>query len=158
MTSERGDHAGVGFPPPFVFLGFTLLGPILDRALSWERMALSWPWRLTLALLLIGLGLAVVLAAIRGFGKAGTRPEPWQPSSALVTDGIYRHTRNPMYLGMALLALGLGFALGSVGSLLLLIPAVVAIDRFVIAREEAYLSRQFGGSYHAYCARVRRWW
>lgn len=79
------------------------------------------------------------------------------PSSAIVTGGIYRFTRNPMYVGMTFIALGLGTLMASVGALIMILPAVLAIDRFVIAKEEAYLQRRFGSDYEAYCRTVRRW-
>ncbi|MEQ1688928.1 MAG: isoprenylcysteine carboxylmethyltransferase family protein, partial [Sphingopyxis sp.] len=71
--------------------------------------------------------------------------------------GIYSHTRNPMYLGMVSVFLGLAVAMSSLGALLLAMPVMVIIRTQVIAREEAYLTAKFGAEYTAYLARVRRW-
>lgn len=152
--AQPPDHAGVRFPPPFVFLGFLMLGLLLDRLGGWPKLppALYYPG---IAVVLAGLGL--LLSALSGFRRAGTRPEPWQPSSSIVEHGPYRFTRNPMYLGMALLMLGLALIAASTAALALVPVAVIAIDRCVIVREEAYLQRKFGDAYGAYCGRVRRW-
>ena len=79
------------------------------------------------------------------------------PSTVLATDGLYRFSRNPIYLGFAITYAGLAVAMDSVLVLLLLIPCLIVVDRFVIRREERYLSAKFGADYDAYRARVRRW-
>jgi protein-S-isoprenylcysteine O-methyltransferase Ste14 len=157
MSPQDEDHPGVRFPPPFVFLGFVLLGPLVDRLFRLEPIELPPLVVGAAALLLIGGGVGLALAAVRRFGAAGTRVEPWAPSSAIVQDGVYRFTRNPMYVGMALLAAGLALMSRSPGALLLVPLAVLSIDRFVIPREESYLERRFGDAYRDYCRRVRRW-
>ncbi len=83
--------------------------------------------------------------------------DPWRASSALVTSGPYRFTRNPMYLGMASLYAGIALAFGLLWSLALLLAVLVVIDRGVIAREERYLERRFGDEYRIYKQQVRRW-
>jgi protein-S-isoprenylcysteine O-methyltransferase Ste14 len=80
-----------------------------------------------------------------------------KPDTALVTSGPYRFTRNPMYLGMAFLYVGFAFAFGVIWALAFLPAVIVVVDRFVIAREEPYLERNFGQAYRDYKARVRRW-
>lgn len=157
MSKRDADHAGIRFPPPFVFLGFLLLGPLLDRLAGLPKLSLPFALTGFLAILLIVAGLTVALLATRRFGAAGTRVEPWAPTSAIVTDGVYRYTRNPMYLGMILLSFGLGLLFRSPGSLLLVPLAAAAIAVFVIPREEAYLEHKFGADYLAYRKRVRRW-
>lgn len=154
---DRGP--GVRLPPPLIFtLGLAAggalqwLGPDLPQVPPGGLVAL----RSVAALL----GLASVLlltAALGGFRRRGTDPRPWRPDSALVVDGIYRRTRNPMYLGMALLYAAIALGLNAAGPLLLL-PAVLAVIRWqVIAREEAYLGRLFGPAYADYCRQVPRW-
>jgi protein-S-isoprenylcysteine O-methyltransferase Ste14 len=157
VKGAGADHAGIRVPPPLIFLGLVVVGPLLDRLLGLAPFALARPLQVGLVLVLVAAGLALVLAAIRGFASAGTRVEPWAPSSAIVSDGIYRFTRNPMYLGMTLVMLGLALIIGSPASLALVALAVLIVDRFVIRREEAYLERKFGDPYRAYRAKVRRW-
>ena len=112
----------------------------------------NWAWRLAgITLLLLGNGLAwwgvAVLGARPTTGLAGD----------LVTEGPYRFTRNPIYLGMVLSLTGLAIAFGNLWLLTMLVPFVLVIRYGVIAREEAYLERKFGDAYRAYRARVRRW-
>ncbi|MGI9083774.1 MAG: methyltransferase family protein [Aeromicrobium sp.] len=95
--------------------------------------------------------------ATRRFARAGTAVIPFRPSTALVTTGPFRFTRNPMYLGMAVLQAGLSLAFGLMWALAMVPVAVLAVDRLVIAREEPYLERRFGADYIAYKSRVRRW-
>jgi len=81
----------------------------------------------------------------------------WQPDQALIASGVYKLSRNPMYLGMALLCLGIAMLFKSLVGIILIGVALVVIDRYVVAREEAYLARRFGAEYDAYRAKVRRW-
>jgi protein-S-isoprenylcysteine O-methyltransferase Ste14 len=117
------------------------------------------PWRLALAMLLVLCGGAVALAGVLAFRRARTTVNPLRPDSAsqLVVAGIYRHTRNPMYLGMALWLLAWGLWL-DVPPALLGVPAfVLYLNRFQIAPEERALQALFGADFAGYCARVRRW-
>lgn len=103
------------------------------------------------------LWLALDGAAMLHFRRAGTSMVPLNPSTARVTTGPYRFTRNPMYVGMAALYIGLALALGVIWALLLLPLVIGAVDQLVIAREESYLVRKFGQPYCDYMARERRW-
>ena len=157
MTGQSPDHAGVRVPPPLIFLGLVLIGPLLDRLFGIAPLHIGQPVRSILIVLLVAAGLIIVLAAIRNFARTGTRVEPWAPSSAIVSDGIYRFTRNPMYIGMALVMLGLALVIGSPASIAMVAVGLIIVDRFVIRREEAYLEAKFGNDYRAYRTRVRRW-
>lgn len=149
------DVAGVPLPPPLVYLAGLGVGAIVEW--FWPTPDLAWP----LAVLAGVLGAAAFLllagGAQRRFSRAGTPAIPFQPSTALVVSGPYRFTRNPMYLGMAVLHLGLALAFGLLWALALLPVVVLVIDRLVIAREEPYLERRFGAEYVAFKSRVRRW-
>ena len=108
-------------------------------------------------LLPVAAGLGITLWAAGLFRAAGTPVMPFEPSTALVTGGIYRWTRNPMYLGMAIALLGLAVLLGTLGAFLPLPLFVWQIRRKFILPEEAFLEGLFGGRYLEYKARVRRW-
>ena len=146
-------HADVGFPPPLVFLGFVLLGPLIERFVPLPRLAL--PWLVGAAVMLAGV--ALLAAAQRLFFRRGENPAPWTPTGAIVDAGLYAHTRNPMYLAMTIIAIGLSLLLESWLSLALTAVAVIVIRTQVIAREERYLRATFGAAYSDYCRRVRRW-
>lgn len=149
MSSD--DNPRVFLPPPLIFAGPLAAGLMIDS--SAFRVA---PVAIVGAVTAAG-GLALIAVALGLFRIRRTRPEPWQPASSLVVGGLYRFTRNPMYLGMALLSLGVALAFASLPGALLSAATLGIIDRFVVPREEAYLTRRFGQDYIAYTARVRRW-
>ena len=141
-------------PPIWLVLGL-ISAYLLDRALPLLEY-LRAPWNLTgFVPLTLGCLMAVMSAA--AFKRAGTPVVPFEPSKKLVLGGWYRFTRNPMYLGLALVQLGVGMLLGSLGALLPF-PALMAVlhFRFVLG-EEQFLDGIFGEEYRAYCSSVRRW-
>ena len=107
--------------------------------------------------LLSGLGAAIAGWAEIAFLIARTGTLPISPTSTIVSTGIYRWTRNPMYLGMSLVTAGLAFLLGSLWFLIVLPLAVYAVTKLAIEPEEAYLQRKFGQTYLDYKNKVRRW-
>lgn len=149
--------AGVIAPPPLIFLAGAGLGLLADWLLRLDPLPLAPVVRWGLCAVLAVGGAALIAAALGRFGQAKTPPEPWKPTTALATDGIYAHTRNPMYLGMALLLLAVAIGFASLGTLLLFPVVLITVDRFVIAREERYLDGLFGAPYAAYRQNVRRW-
>ena len=157
MSTEPRDIPGVIAPPPLIFLGFLAAGWWVGGLLDEPSLGLMTDWRRGIALVLIAAGLVIEGAAAGRFRRARTAVEPWKPSTALVTDGIYGLTRNPIYLGFAVTYVGLGVGLDSPLALAMVFPCLIVMDRFVIAREEAYLERKFGEPYRAYRQRVRRW-
>lgn len=155
--SARGDHAGVLAPPPLIFLAFLLVGFGIGRLISEPSLGLAVEWRRGLAFVLVIGGLLLDGIAAGTFRRLGTPPEPWKPTTALATGGLYRFSRNPIYLGFGLTYIGFAVAMDSPIALAMLPPCLIVIDRFVIAREERYLSARFGAEYEAYKGRVRRW-
>lgn len=144
-------------PPPLVGLVCAIAMWGLARATP----AFAMPSALCLALAagcaLLGIGIAV--AGVAAFRRARTTVNPLKPESAseLVTGGIYRITRNPMYLGMALVLLGWALFLSAPASLLGVVAFVAFIDRLQIRPEERAMLALFGESFRAYATRVRRW-
>ena len=152
------DSAGVKFPPPLAFAGTLLAGLVIDHFMWW-RLEIPLGHYLERSLGWIGIvaGFGIMMTAVGLFRNAGTETKPWKTPSAFVTEGVYRWTRNPMYLGMALIYAGAAMILDSLVALLLLIPLVYVIQREVIEREEAYMAARFGDAYRTYKDQVRRW-
>ncbi|MEH6756143.1 MAG: isoprenylcysteine carboxylmethyltransferase family protein [Parasphingorhabdus sp.] len=152
------DSAQVKFPPPFVYIGFLLTGLVIDR---WTGPICEF---MSAAGYLPFIGIAVILAGLffmiagtSRFRQLGNNLEPWKPTNQIVRSGIYRYTRNPMYLGMALTYLGLTLVFHSPWALILLPVVIIVIRTQVIAREEHYLETKFGSEYLDYKKSVRRW-
>ena len=155
QSAERG--AQVSFPPPLVFLGSTLLGVVLRYAvapLTLPAYRYGGRW-VGVAILLIGLG--PIISARTLFVRTGQNPKPWTPSPALLLDGPYRFTRNPMYLGITLIQFGLGLALSNLWISLLAPFSLLVVHFMAVLPEEKYLTEKFGESYRAYLAKVRRY-
>jgi protein-S-isoprenylcysteine O-methyltransferase Ste14 len=158
MTETR-DSAGVIAPPPLIALAAVVLGLALDWLLPAFLLSvlLTLAERIAIAVVLIAAGAGLAVPAMRGFRSAGTHVEPWKPSSALVTDGIFGWLRNPMYVGLTLLLAGLSILLASDWMLVMTIIFVPVIHFGVVKREERYLEAKFGDAYRQYKARVPRY-
>jgi protein-S-isoprenylcysteine O-methyltransferase Ste14 len=155
--SGAPDVAGVIALPPLIFLGFLAAAAVLEAVVPFPLLAApAFPRYLAGAALAAG-GFAMIAMGTRRFQAAGTNIPPTLPTTALVVDGIYRRTRNPLYLGTTLVYLGLAVAAGSLWTIGLLVPLMWVMNVGVVAREERYLERKFGDAYRAYKARVRRW-
>jgi protein-S-isoprenylcysteine O-methyltransferase Ste14 len=141
-------------PPAYFYLAINLM--LVLRWLLPLRLLVTAPWNL-LGLLPFTLGAALALAGSRAFRRAGTTIKPFQASSALVTTGVFRLSRNPMYLGMALSLLGLAFLLGALSPFLVIPVFVWLIQRRFIAVEERMLAQAFGPAYAAFQRQTRRW-
>ncbi len=158
--SRGGDDvAGVVAPPPLIYLGFLAAG-----------LGLSYLWPLAIAgdsipaaartgvgAALAALGIAIGIAGFSQFRRAGTDVRPDRATTALVTTGIYRYSRNPLYISQTLVYAGIALAADSLWAMAFLVPTLVVVRYGVIAREEAYLERKFGDDYRRFKAAVRRW-
>jgi len=154
MVTEE-ETAGVVAPPPLIFVAGLVVGFVLEALLPGADLPGFLQWGLGGLLIVAGLGLLLSFNA--SFSRKGTAVEPWKPTTAIVTTGPYRFTRNPAYLGMALTYVGIAVLSSALWVLVPLPFAMAVIDRGVIAREERYLERKFGEEYLAYKRTVRRW-
>jgi len=152
--SNRVEGGGRVLPPVYFLLalllmvGLHLAVPILQ--------VIQVPYRYGGLVFVLG-GILLVLWAVRLFGQAGTTIKPFRQSSAVVVRGPYRLTRNPMYVGMVGVLVGMGVLLGSLSPVIIIPLFVALIDFRFIRFEEAALERTFGAEYGRYKARVRRW-
>jgi protein-S-isoprenylcysteine O-methyltransferase Ste14 len=146
--------AGVIAPPPLLYAVPLVAGLLFQR---WHPIRILTPSIATIVgIVCVALGF-VGLPAVVAFRRANTSPKPWVPSTALVTTGPYRFTRNPMYLGFTLLYLGVAFWTNAVWPLLFLPIVLVVMHYGVVMREEAYMALTFGEQYQRYREQVRRW-
>ena len=141
--------------PPVYFLVAVALMACLHLLLPGAQLIGS-PLRYS-GLLLAAAALGLVLWAAGHFRRRGTPIKPFQDASALVLEGPYRLTRNPMYVGLLGVLLGFGVLLGSASPFVVVPVFVILVDVRFIRAEEAALHRTFGAAYSDYKARVRRW-
>src|SRR4051794_31649304 len=153
-SNETPDTPGVVAPPPLIYAGALSAG-LLAKTLFPARFlphaitrVFGWP--------LLGAGLLLVILGFRALRNAGTNVDPYEPATTLVTEGPYRFTRNPLYLGLTLVYSGITVLANALWAALLLPFVLVVMRRGVIDREEHYLERIFGEEYTRYKARVRR--
>ncbi len=159
MDDVQSKHGGarVRFPPPLFFVAALVLGALVDRFVVRWSVPGGVAVRIALSALAVVAALALALPARGLFRRTGQDPLPWQPTPELVVGGPYRFTRNPMYLGMTLLTIGLGAAAGTLWTVPLAFAALGAVHVLAVLPEERYLTAKFGEPYLRYKARVRRY-
>jgi protein-S-isoprenylcysteine O-methyltransferase Ste14 len=149
------DSPGVIAPPPLIYAAGLLLGAGLEWLVP-TGLSSGLFLRVAGALFVLA-GIGLIILPWLQMRKAKTNVEPWKPTKAIVTDGVYAYTRNPIYLGMIFIYLGVCGFFALVWPLPLLIIVLLLTRYGVIVREEKYLTEKFGAEYTDYCARTRRW-
>ena len=149
------DRARVKVLPPFIPLGALAAG-LVAHALAPRPIGPDWLVR-TIGFLFIALSIAVVVTAARELARHTTPFDVRRTTTALVTTGIYRFTRNPVCLAMMALVSGVALSVNSLYMVLLALPAGSALCVLVIRPEEEYLLTKFGTQYLRYQERTRRW-
>ncbi|WP_240220695.1 methyltransferase family protein [Rheinheimera hassiensis] len=144
--------------PPLVLVALFALAMWLLAQLV-PPLALPAVWGLVLAIGFAGAGVVVALSGVLAFRRANTTVDPRVPqqTSSLVARGIYRYSRNPMYLGFLLLLTALACYLMNAAAFILLPLFLLYMNRFQIAPEERFLLQKFGAEYQSYTTQVRRW-
>lgn len=155
-SGDFPDRSGAPVRPPIAWALAVVVGLGLDwlYPLPFVPAPVPAAW---LGCIVFLAGLALLIWAASTFRRAGTEVQSSRPTTTIVGSGPYRHTRNPIYVGMFLGLVGLAMAFDSLWLILVLVPFYLVIRYGVVAREEAYLERKFGDTYSAYKAHVRRW-
>ena len=149
------DSARVIAPAPVLYAVAFLVGLAAEFALPTAplpRVVEFW-----LGAVIILVSIPIVISAVRALVRARTTLDARKPTTSIVTDGAFRYSRNPTYVSLTLLYVGLAFVVGSLWVLLMVVPAVAITHWGVVLREERYLESKFGEEYRRYAQRVRRW-
>ena len=149
------DNAGVLAPAP-VFFGVAVAAGFL---LEWlfPTSLLTFPYSAAVGLFLIAASVVLVVFAVLPLVRARTAFDARKPTTSIVTAGAFGFSRNPTYVSLAALQVGLGFLSQSLWVIITAVAAVAITHWGVVLREERYLERKFGEEYRSYVARVRRW-
>lgn len=152
---DTQDHPGVIAKPPIIY-GVALVVGLVLQGVSPLPIASSHlqSW---VGLVMIALGGLLAYTAVKTFERWKTPKNPAQPTTTIVTSGPYRYSRNPMYLSLTLIFLGLALTVNSGWLILMGVPVLVFMHVGVIFREERYLEDKFGQVYLDYKSSVRRW-
>ncbi|RWE01089.1 MAG: isoprenylcysteine carboxylmethyltransferase family protein [Mesorhizobium sp.] len=154
MNDEK-DSPGVAVFPPLLFLVALIL--MLALRYVWPLTIGGRPLTMVLGIVLAALAIAVIAWGRMTMQRGGTNIDPTKPTLAIVTGGPFRFTRNPLYIGLMGLLLGIGLIFDTWWSVLALVPVSLILHSGVVLREEAYLERKFGEPYRSYKASVRRY-
>ena len=149
------DQANVVAIPPFIAIG----GLVLGAALEWVFPSRVLPHVAALALgvALIVISIPIAVSAGRALSRAQTAIDVRRPTTSIVQTHAFRFSRNPMYLSMMMLYVGISLLMNSAWLLILAIPVFAIFQVGIVAREEQYLEEKFGDAYRVYKKRVRRW-
>lgn len=150
---EQGQAVRLPFPPPLAALFCGGVAWLLEWAAPTSVPLVFQP----LGWLLIAGGIALFVASVLALRRVGASPDPRVPVPAIAERGVYRFSRNPIYLAMVLALAGVGLTWESIWIAASAAAALGLLRTMVVAREEAYLSARFPAEYASYRARVRRW-
>ena len=155
MRNATADRANVIASPTVIFAGVLVLGFGLD--MIWPAAFLPEGWGFPLGLIVIFAAVNIKLFAAREMVRVKTNLDIRKPATDIATSGLYGVSRNPLYIGMILLNIGIGCIVNSLWIFLLSAGLAVTLQKGVIEPEEAYLEQKFGEKYMRYKANVRRW-
>lgn len=155
LRETKLDAPGVIMLPPLLYVGTLLLGLSFHWLWPLHVTNARWSW-------IAGAVIAVMSIVLGGWAsitmrRSGTNIMPTKPALAIVSNGPFRFTRNPIYVANATVYLALALIFNTLWPFLLFLPMLLVLDRGVIRREERYLEAKFGDAYLAYKSRVRRW-
>ena len=158
MTRPVPDRAEFIIFPPVIPYSTLAIACMLQWLEPLGLLAhLGHAMRIAVGIALFAGGMAMMIAGHRAMARHGTNVNPLRPTTALVTDGVFRYTRNPLYVGVSIALCGIALVAALDWVLVLIIPAFVLLHFAVVRREERYLERKFGEAYHRYAGRVPRY-
>jgi len=155
MQNDTHDKADIIAIPPLIYAAGLLLGLFIH--FIYRIKFLPQTISMWVGILLISVSIPIALSAVRALARAKTTFDVRKSTTAVVTDGTFRFSRNPMYLSLTLLYFGIASLINSLWIAIFVLPVIVVIQLGVIEPEERYLERKFGDEYLRYKSRVRRW-
>lgn len=155
MNPKTRSATGISIPPPVYFMAALLTGTGLNYLSPLSLLSNEWGY--IIASIFFAVSGTTMLSVIFLFHRANTTIDVRKAASALITDGPYRFSRNPAYVSLTLLCLGIGSWFSNGWILLMVVPAILITDIRVVRKEERFLGEKFGEEYFRYKSTVRRW-
>lgn len=152
------DHPDLPYKPPLAYLAAIAVGVGVHH--WWPMHARPEGWRslgVALGVALVAVGAALPVWAQVVFRAKRTPLEPWKATKAIVDNGPFALSRNPVYIAFAIIQVGIGVWSDKLAVVAMVLVPIVATAVLIVPREERYLRRKFGAEYEDYCGRVRRW-
>lgn len=154
---QRKDHPGIFFPPPLLYVALFFIAPVLQRSIPISISFFETTIAAIAGMVCFLAGGVFMFPAVVQFKKAKTTLLTIKPVTHLQTSGVYKFTRNPMYLALLLFYVAFAFWFGNWWTLLLVPLLILMVNMLIIRREESYLERSFGATYLNYKHKVGRW-
>ena len=153
--ATQADNPGVIVRPPLLYGVSLVVVLVLDW--FWPMPIVGRVVGIVVGLALVAFGVGIAIWGRRTMQAAGTNVDPHRPATVLVKNGPFRFSRNPLYMALVLLFLGLSLVVDTWWGIVLLFPVLIIMHWGVILREERYLDQKFGASYQEYRSKVRRY-
>jgi protein-S-isoprenylcysteine O-methyltransferase Ste14 len=154
---DKSDRARIVAPPPLLGLGCIALGFVGEHFKPLPLFRTTGVFQIGAGVLLIAIAAAIIFSARRTFLAHSTPLNPYRPTEAVVVTGIYRFSRNPIYIAFLLIVLTFALFANSLWFIGMAGILFFILHFGVVHREEDYLSEKFGDPYREYCRQVRRW-
>lgn len=154
---KQADHPGVYFPPPLLYVAVFLVTIVIQRFIPLDHSFFGSTTAMVGTLLFVVAGFAMMLPAVLKFLQTKNTLIPVKPASSLQATGIFGVSRNPMYLGLLLIYIGVAFWIGNWWTIIFVPVLILLINKLIIEKEERYLERAFGAAFKDYKKKVRRW-
>ena len=151
------DSPGIHFPPPVIYAVIFLAAVFIQKKISIDDHFFKSRMIFVIGILFFLLAVYYIARSMNQFIQTKNTIIPNKPAESLQTTGIYHSTRNPMYLGLVMVYLGLSCLIGNWWNIILLPLLLLIIQEYIIKKEEKYLARKFGQEYIDYSRQVRRW-
>ena len=155
MKTNLNLETGIKLPPPIIYLAALIIGMVIDD--FWPLSLFPEIWGHIIGSVFIPVSILLVPTFLIQFKKAGTTFDVRKSATTLITDGPYRFSRNPAYISLTLLYLGLGAFFQNAWILVFVIPVLLIMDLRIVRKEERHLEAKFGEAYIQYISVVGRW-
>ena len=153
----KKDSPGVYIPPPLFYVLIFLAAVLVQKKFSIDDAVFHLQTMKLAGIVLLAVALFFLVTSLRKFFQSNNTLVPIKPAASLQTNGIYNTSRNPMYVGLAIMYLGITCFIGNWWNIILFPLLIVIVQAYIITREEQYLTRRFGQAYLDYKTKVRRW-